>query len=131
MRWNRTIGMTSTSSRRTATAEESGQSRLLKNSLHSVLPIIRVSDPPSRSGMTNSPTAGMKTRKQPAMMPGSDSGTVTNQNAFMGRQPRSAAASSRLRRQEEHQVGKDGVSTFQSRWSPCHKKQKINTYAIY
>src|SRR3546814_3323336 len=48
MRWNRTIGMTSTSSRRTATAEESGQSRLLKNSLHSVLPIIRVSDPPSR-----------------------------------------------------------------------------------
>ena len=66
----------------TATAEASGQSRLAKNSFHSVLPIISVSEPPSRSGMTNSPTAGMKTRKQPAMTPGSDSGKVIFQKAL-------------------------------------------------
>src|SRR6185312_7806843 len=75
-RWNRTIGMTSTSSSTTATAEASGQSRLLKNSLHKVLPIISVCEPPNRSGMTNSPTAGMKTSRQPAMTPGNDSGKV-------------------------------------------------------
>src|SRR5690606_439505 len=54
-RWNKTIGTTSTSSSTTATAEATGQSRLLKNSPHSVLPIISVSEPPSRSGITNSP----------------------------------------------------------------------------
>src|SRR3546814_17377834 len=84
MRWNSTIGMTSTSSSSTATAEDSGQSRLLKNSLHSVLPIISVSEPPSRSGMTNSPIAGMKTRKQPAILPGSDSGTVDRKSVGEG-----------------------------------------------
>ncbi len=31
---------------------------------------------PDRSGITNSPTAGMKTRNEPAMMPGRASGTV-------------------------------------------------------
>ncbi len=82
-----------TSSSSTATADETGQSRLLKNSFQSVLPIMSVSEPPSRSGITNSPTAGMKTRKQPAMTPGSDRGNVTCQNAFHGGQPRSSAAS--------------------------------------
>ena len=65
----------------TATADDTGQSRLEKNSFHSVLPIISVCEPPSRSGMTNSPTAGMKTSRQPAMTPGSDSGKVIFQKA--------------------------------------------------
>ena len=89
-----TIGTTRISSSTTATADATGQSRLLKNSLHMVLPIISVPEPPSRSGMTNSPVAGMKTRKQPAMTPGSDSGKVIFQKACSGGQPRSAAASS-------------------------------------
>ena len=38
-----------------------GQSELGKNSSHSTLPIISVSVPPRRSGITNSPTAGMNT----------------------------------------------------------------------
>ena len=78
----------------TATAEDSGQSRLLKNSDHSVLPIISVSEPPRRSGMTNSPVAGMKTRKHPAITPGSASGNVICQKALVGGEPRSEAASS-------------------------------------
>src|SRR3546814_15445390 len=82
MRWNRTIGMTSTSSRRTATDEESGQSRLLKNSLHSVVPNIRVSDQPSRSGMTNSTTAGKKQREKAPMLTGRQRGTVIAQEAL-------------------------------------------------
>ena len=69
----------------TATAEDTGQSRLAKNSFHSVLPIISVCEPPSRSGMTNSPTAGMKTSRQPATTPGSDSGKVIFQNALSRR----------------------------------------------
>ena len=44
--------------------------------------------------MTNSPTIGMKQSSAPATTPGSDSGTVTSQNAFQRGQPRSAAASS-------------------------------------
>ena len=59
-----------------ATAEATGQSRLLKNPLERTRPIIRLSGPPSSSGMTYSPTAGMKTSMEPAMMPGMASGTV-------------------------------------------------------
>jgi hypothetical protein len=57
-----------------------------------VWPIIAVREPPSRSGMTNSPTAGMKHNSAPAITPGADSGTVTSQNAFQRGQPRSVAA---------------------------------------
>ncbi len=46
--------------------------------------------------MTNSPTAGMNTSSEPAMMPGNASGTVIFQKAVSGRQPRSTAASIRL-----------------------------------
>ncbi len=81
------------SSSRIATAEASGQSRFEKNSLHNCRPIISVSDPPSRSGMTNSPTAGMKHNSEPAMMPGMASGTVMVQNVRQGGEPRSSAAS--------------------------------------
>ena len=80
-RWKIAIGPTSSTSRQIATAEASGQSALVKNSSHSTLPIISVSVPPSRSGITNSPTAGMKTSRQPATMPGSDSGRVTVRKA--------------------------------------------------
>src|SRR5262245_4207653 len=73
-RWNSTIGPTSRISKQIATAEASGQSPLVKNSSHSTLPIIRLRVPPSRSGMTNSPTAGMNTIRQPAMTPGIESG---------------------------------------------------------
>ncbi len=76
-----------------AMADATGQSRLEKNSVHSVCPIISVSEPPSRSGMTNSPQTGMKHSSAPAATPGSDSGTVTRQKAFQRGQPRSAAAS--------------------------------------
>ena len=80
-----------------ASAEASGQSWLEKNSVQSILPTIRLCGPPSRSGMMNSPTTGMNTSILPATMPGSDSGSVILANARQGRQPRSAAASSRLK----------------------------------
>src|SRR3954470_22208213 len=78
----------------TASADATGQSRLPKNSSHSVCPIIAVEDEPSKSGMTNSPTIGIKQSSVPATMPGSDSGTVTSKNVRQGGAPRSAAASS-------------------------------------
>ena len=68
-----------------AMADATGQSLLAKNSIHKVWPIIIVSEPPSRSGMTNSPTIGMKHSSAPAATPGSDSGSVTVQNAFQRR----------------------------------------------
>ena len=80
----------------TATAEASGQSRFEKNSLHRTRPSISVSEPPSRSGMTNSPTIGIKQSRAPAAMPGAASGRVTLQNARTGPAPRSAAASRKL-----------------------------------
>ena len=75
------IGTTSSAKRTIAAADAVGQSRLAKKSFHIVRPIISVSEPPSRSGMTNSPIAGMKTSREPAMMPGSASGTVIVANA--------------------------------------------------
>src|SRR6185437_12989763 len=83
-RWKRTIGPTSSTSRQIATADASGQSALVKNSSHRTLPIISVSVPPKRSGITNSPTAGMKTIKQPATMPASDNGKEMVKNVAIG-----------------------------------------------
>src|SRR5262249_40899369 len=87
-RWDSAIGPTSRISRTIATADASGQSELVKNSSHSTLPIISVLVPPSRSGITNSPTAGMNTSRQPAMIPGRESGSVTVKNAAAGFAPR-------------------------------------------
>ena len=87
-------GGTSSSSSTTAAAEATGQSLLVKNSSHSVWPIISELEPASRSGITNSPTIGMKHSSAPAPTPGSDSGNVTSQNACRGEAPRSLAASS-------------------------------------
>src|SRR5205814_2537023 len=67
----RAVGSAKSASMAMATAEAAGQSRLLKNSSQSTLPIISVSGPPRSSGITNSPTAGMNTRSEPAATPGS------------------------------------------------------------
>ncbi len=91
------MGMTRNSSSAIATALATGQSRLLKNSVHSTLPIISMPGSPSSDGITNSPTAGMNTSMQPATMPGFDSGRVILRKACQGLQPRSAAASSSVR----------------------------------
>ncbi len=77
--------------------EAIGQSLLLKNSSHSVRPIICVCGPPSSSGITYSPTQGMNTSMDPAMMPAFDKGTVILQNATQAVAPRSLAASSSRR----------------------------------
>src|SRR5262249_25345758 len=90
------IGSARSASIATATAEAAGQSWFSKNSSQSTLPIISVSGPPSSSGITNSPTAGMNTSREPAAIPGEESGKVTERKARQGRAPRSAAASSRI-----------------------------------
>src|ERR1700732_4718954 len=92
--WKMTIGVTSRPTSATATAAAPGQSLLPKNSVQMVCPIIGACEPPSKSGMTNSPTAGMKHSSAPASTPGADSGNVTSQNTLLRGQPRSAAASS-------------------------------------
>ena len=50
-------------------AEATGQYLLLKKSLHSTFPIIKVSVPPSNSRITNSPMDGMKTSIELAIIP--------------------------------------------------------------
>ena len=70
---------------------------LLKNSSHITRPIISASAPPSSSGITYSPTAGMNTSRLPAMIPFFDSGNVIRVNATHGLAPRSYAASSSVR----------------------------------
>ena len=50
-------------------AEATGQYLLLKNSCHRTFPIIKVSGPPSNSRITNSPTDGMKTTIELAIIP--------------------------------------------------------------
>jgi hypothetical protein len=70
---------------------------LLKNSSQRVRPIICVCGPPSSSGITYSPTHGMKTSIAPATMPARESGTVIFQKAVHAVAPRSEAASSRRR----------------------------------
>src|SRR5690606_33663419 len=87
--WNSARGTSSNRTITHVTAEAMGQSALLKNSFHMTRPIIRVSAPPSISGMTYSPTDGMNTSMAPAITPGRDSGTVMRQNACQGRAPRS------------------------------------------
>ena len=71
-----------------------GQSRLEKNSFHKARPMVCAPGPPSSSGITYSPTAGMNTSASPATMPGNDNGKVMVRNTVHGLAPRSAAASS-------------------------------------
>src|SRR5690606_12760074 len=86
VRCRNTSGTTSSSRSAIATALATGQSRLLKNSVHSTWPIISESGAPSSAGMTNSPTAGMNTSSEPATMPGNDKGSVIVRKALNGRQ---------------------------------------------
>ncbi len=79
-----------------AKAADNGQSRLLKNSCHRTRPIMVVLEPPNKSGITNSPTAGIKTSKLPVMMPGMVSGKVIRKNATQGFAPKSEAACSNV-----------------------------------
>src|SRR6202050_5987846 len=88
------MGPTSSTRNAMATADATGQSRLLKNSSQSTRPIMRLSGPPRSDGMTNSPPAGMNTSIEPAITPGIDSGSVTSRNTRQGGLPRSEAASS-------------------------------------
>ena len=50
-------------------AEATGQYLLLKNSCHRTFQIIKVSDPPSNSRITNSPMDGMKTSIELEIIP--------------------------------------------------------------
>jgi hypothetical protein len=60
------------------------------------LPYIDPALPPTSSGVTYSPTVGMKHMKNPAITPGRLSGRTTRQKRCTGVDPRSAAASKRL-----------------------------------
>ena len=58
-------------------AAPAGQSRAPRNWIWMILAMVVVSAPPSRSGVTKSPMAGMKVRIEAATMPGIVSGSVT------------------------------------------------------
>ena len=79
-RWKIMIGITSSSSSAIATALATGQSRLLKNSVHSTLPIISDARAAEQRGITNSPTAGMNT----SMRAGDDAGHRQRQRDLAG-----------------------------------------------
>src|SRR3989440_7402241 len=81
---------------------------------------------PSSVGITYSPTAGIKTRSEPATMPGKDCGTVMRRNARAGRAPRSAAAS-RDRKSTRLNSSHDQISYAVF----CLKKKKNNTTEHY
>jgi len=55
------MGITSKACMIIVTAEATSRSRLMKSSLQSIFPIIKVIGPHSNSGMTNSPIDGMNT----------------------------------------------------------------------
>ena len=78
------MGATRMSNRIMATADDRGQSRLVKNSSYRVRPIMSESSPPSNAGMTNSPSAGMNTSRLPAMMPGRERGRVISRKTVQG-----------------------------------------------
>lgn len=69
------------------------QSRFEKNSVHKTRPNVIASGPPSSSGITNSPIEAEKTRIAPVTIPDLDNGIVIFQKVFVGRHPRSYAAS--------------------------------------
>jgi hypothetical protein len=58
-------------------AAPAGQSRAPRNWIWMILAMVVVSAPPSRSGVTKSPMAGMNVRIDAATMPGIVSGSVT------------------------------------------------------
>src|SRR6266851_2342082 len=77
-------------------SRRNGPVLLAKNSVHRVWPIMVASEPPSKSGTTNSPTMGTKHKRAPAPRPRNARGSVMTKKVFQRGQPRSAAASRRL-----------------------------------
>ena len=71
------MGITNISIPDIAKALAIGQSRFTKNSSHIIFPKYNLSLPPNNSGITNSPTTGIKTSILPATMPGIDKGKIT------------------------------------------------------
>ena len=59
--------------------------------------IMAPSGPPTRAGVTKSPTVGMNINRDAAITPGRDRGRVTPVKRLTGPSPRSVAASSRER----------------------------------
>ncbi len=117
-----------------AVAEATGQSLLVKNSSHSVWPIISELEPASRSGITNSPTIGMKQSSTPAPTPGSDSGNVTSQNTCARRgaeigggllQRRLHLRQRRIERQDhERQIGIDDAEIHRAVGRQPHHRRR-------
>ncbi len=115
---------------RTAT----GQSLLVKNSSHSVWPIIIEPEPARRSGITNSPTIGMKQSSAPAPTPGNDSGNVTSQNALPRRRAEIACGfqqrgihpgERRIERQDhERQIGIDDADIHRGVGREPHHRRR-------
>ena len=91
------MGNTSTSNNAIATADATGQSIFDANSPYKTLPIIRTLPPPSKSGITYSPVAGINTSSEPAIIPGIVQGKVTVRKVANGFAPKSDAASSKVR----------------------------------
>jgi hypothetical protein len=84
-RYSDAPGITRKSSNAIATALATGQSRLLKELVHSTLPInqlARIAE--QRRDHETRPTAGMNTSSDPAMMPSIDNGSVIRTKACHG-----------------------------------------------
>ena len=89
-------------------AAPNGQSRLDMNRIWMTLAIVIVWTPPSRSGVTKSPIAGMKVSRAAAMMPGIVRGRVTCLKAArpFAYRSRAAATSAGSRRSIETYRGR-------------------------
>src|SRR5204862_1543690 len=97
-RAKKSVSTVTTPSRKSARTEPVSQSgKPVENRSAIWLPYMYPDVPPTSEGVTNSPTVGMKTKKNPAATPGRLSGRVTRRNACQRLAPRSHAASSRRR----------------------------------
>ena len=79
------IGITKINIPDMAKALAIGQSLFTKNSSQIIFPKYSLSLPPSSSGITNSPTTGIKTNILPATIPGKDNGIMTLKKVLKGR----------------------------------------------
>ncbi len=87
------IGITKINIPDIAKALAIGQSLFTKNSSQIIFPKYSLSLPPSSSGITNSPTTGIKTNILPATIPGKDKGIITLKKVLKGFAPKSLEAS--------------------------------------
>ena len=76
-----------------ASAAPLGQLLIRPNWTWMRLAIMVPSGPPTRAGVTKSPTVGMKISRVAAITPGRESGSVTPVKRLIGPSPRSVAAS--------------------------------------